>query len=421
MAAFVGSVSGSVCGRGSSAVRSRARCGRAAAVGAGDPLPRRPGDRRRRAERLRPGHHELLLQPGHGLQPRSLQLAGFPHAAAHPAARRHPDPRRRLLRRHAVPVLLLRRGGRRHLRRCSTPGGGCASGRSASTRGPPTRWGSRVNRTRYNAMLIAGLIAGVGRGRCSSWGEGQGNVLQLEHVVRLRLHRPGRRDLRPLDAARGPSSLPCCSGSPRSCSRCWPRRAHRSTRTSCSWRPTSRRSSPWRASSAGCGHRRRTASRIPSADAAGHRLGRAPRRGPRGHVARIRSVLEVPGRRGPRWSTTAGSSAAATSRTRRTGSGTRAPSAAWWSSLHASGGGSLVAFACVDSATAPRSCPAVAVVNCSGNTADADLLVDTAGRHQAHDRRAAAGLRPGRTCRERRSAKRILRHQELCRPNGVRS
>ena len=69
--------------------------------------------------------------------------------------------------------------------------------------------------------------------------------------------------------------------------------------------------------------------------------------GGRGGDARLRAVLPLPGRRRRRWSTTAGSSPAATSRTRRT-AWRCAPSAGMVSQLHITGGGRLTHFVCVN-------------------------------------------------------------------------
>ena len=77
----------------------------------------------------------------------------------------------------------------------------------------------------------------------------------------------------------------------------------------------------------------------------------ALRRAARGdRAARVRAVLAACRSARPRSSTTAASSPAATSRTRRTASRLCAE-CGLVSALHASGGGRLVAFACVDGAT----------------------------------------------------------------------
>ena len=53
------------------------------------------------------------------------------------------------------------------------------------------------------------------------------------HVLGHGLHRAGRADLRPVDAASERWPPRCCSASPRSCSQCCPRSTCRSRPTSC--------------------------------------------------------------------------------------------------------------------------------------------------------------------------------------------
>ena len=107
--------------------------------------------------------------------------------------------------------------------------------------------------------------------------------------------------------------------------------------------------------------------------------------------ARLRAVLGLPGRRGRRWSTTAGSSSAATSRTPRTASGC-APSAGWSRRCTPRGGGRLVASP-ASTATATCSCRAAAAASCCGSTAGPDLLLETVSRRPADDRGAARRVR----------------------------
>ena len=103
--------------------------------------------------------------------------------------------------------------------------------------------------------------------------------------------------------------------------------------------------------------------RMPEADGLVYRRGRGRERPRRarstgtglraaardGDGARLRAVLAASRSAPPAWSTTAGSSSAATSRTRRTASALCAE-CGLVSALHATGGGRLVAVACVDGA-----------------------------------------------------------------------
>ena len=83
---------------------------------------------------------------------------------------------------------------------CSAPGGGCGYARWASTRRRPTRSASRCNGIRYGNLIMGGMLAGIGGAYLTI---GSVGTFSKDMSLRAGLHRPGRNDLRPVDAARG--------------------------------------------------------------------------------------------------------------------------------------------------------------------------------------------------------------------------
>ncbi len=123
--------------------------GRRAAGGAGarpvrDHLLRRPGHRRRGAQRAGHRHHQLHVQPGAGPQHRrrSTRPPRF-EPLRDPRARRHPADRPDLLPADRRSSTCSTSRSRSSPGRSTAPGGACGSGRSASTRRPPTPSASR--------------------------------------------------------------------------------------------------------------------------------------------------------------------------------------------------------------------------------------------------------------------------------------
>ena len=212
---------------------------------------------------------------------------------------------------------------------CSTRGGACAPGRSASTRPRPTRSASRCCAVRYRNVLIAGVIAGVGG---AFFTIGSDTSFSKNMTGRQGLHRAGRADLRPVDADRrhaGRAAVRLLRPARRAT---WARSARRSRSQFLAMLPYVVTILAVAGLSGGSERRPPTASRTLRAELAvrpsrdewrlgehGHRLGIAARGGDRRDAAartrRTRGFRSAP----PRWSTTAGSCAAATWRTRRTG------------------------------------------------------------------------------------------------------
>ena len=106
-------------------------------------LLRRPGDRRRRAQRAGHRPDQLHVQPGTGAQRRDPQLAAPVPGGADPGPGRHPADRPDLLPADRDRLHPLHHGRRWSPGRSTAPSGACASARSASTPRPPTRSASR--------------------------------------------------------------------------------------------------------------------------------------------------------------------------------------------------------------------------------------------------------------------------------------
>ena len=134
------------------------------ARGVRDQVLRRPGHRRRRAERAR--HRASRAS--------STRRCSQPNAAAaeHAAAVRAGCPIPLLseipiigpvlFRQTIIVYLMYVAVAARVLRHCSTPGGASGCAPWASTRRPPTPSGIKVNRTRFWNVALAGAIAGLG-------------------------------------------------------------------------------------------------------------------------------------------------------------------------------------------------------------------------------------------------------------------
>ena len=141
-AAMVGSLVGSAWA-GLAGGHGRRPAGRAGARPVRDQLLRRPGDRRRRAQRAGHRPHQLHVQPGAGPQRRDLNTPAAVRAGADPGAGRHPADRPDLLPADRRSSTCSTSPSRWSPGRSTAPSGACGSARSASTRRPPTPSASR--------------------------------------------------------------------------------------------------------------------------------------------------------------------------------------------------------------------------------------------------------------------------------------